>query len=914
MAGVGEEGGPRLVGRDVELTRVVRAVTAAAGRGAMVAGPDGVGKTRLLREAAAVLEEQGWALLWVRPDPAAPPGVPFGALAGLLPDLGADPGRWALDVHRGIDALVEQARPGRPLLVADDLQRFDAASATLVQQAVVERRLHLLGALRPALPGAPAAGGAGTAPDAVTRLWKDELVERVDLLPLARAGADEMLEELVGGSVDAATRSRLWLWSEGNPQLLTELVAETRAEGGWRHSSGLWRLERGAEAGPLRSPTLAATLDARLAGASEGVTDVVDALALAGRLPVGVLARLVGPGALAGAERARLAATTDDESGDRVVHLANPFFADLRRARLSTDRVANLRNRLLDVYEQLGPVAAADIPLLARWYVEAGHEGPDAAELLARAAEQKWSDNDPRAAAELARRARTLDRDDRTGLVLVNALAKLGADELDQVADEVSTTASSDAVRAEAVLNRALYLFQFANRPDKAEQLLTDAAAYLTDERWREMLRRQIAGFRLQRGDLAGAQALAVPLLSSPHRSTVAEAHALLSPIRLMQAQVGEAMSLAERGLAAALQNLSDPLERGDTDAGAVGEHLFHQIGAWMEAGRVREAETAAEASIATLDASLDPFTRSFVAFEIGRIARLRGRPETAARWFGEACAGFEGIRRDGFAAWSFAGLASVRADLGDAVGTKEAADRCRTHTAHPIGLAAGEVDRCLAWELVTGGADGDEIGAALEASVQRSLANGELLHAGHALHDMVRVGQAERGEPRLRQLAARSDGVLLGLFARHATATVAGDAEALRSVAGDLERYGYDLHAAEAWSQAAEQSRRAGELRRAMASHRRATRCARRCEGARTPLLSTWPDPLDLSRREREIARLTVSGLRRRDIAHELVISPRTVDSHLQRIYRKLGVHDRESLAQALAEEPPPDSLLASG
>ncbi|HEY8545902.1 MAG TPA: AAA family ATPase, partial [Acidimicrobiales bacterium] len=650
MVGAGELGGaPRLVGRDQELRRVVQAVAAEGGRGAIVAGPPGVGKTCLLDRAAAELEEQGFALLRVGP-PAAGEGsdadgagdsadgadgvtelAPFSAIGRLLPALGDDPDRWALEVHQGIRHLVEQARPARPLLVADDLHGFDAASATFVQQAVVDRRLHLLGALRTgAGPGLGAPGPV--APDAVTRLWKDDLVERVDLLPLERAGADEMVEALVGGSVDAATRSLLWLWSEGNPLVLTELVDETRAEGSWRHSAGLWRLDRGASPQPLRAPTLARMLEDRLAGASPAITDVVDALAIAGKLPVGVLAQLVGVGALAAAERARLT-TTEDEPDGRVVHLANPFFGELRRSSLSADRIAELRNRLLDVFEQIGPVAANDIPLVARWYVEAGHEDPGTADLLARAAEQKWSDNDPRAAAELARRARTLDRDDRTGLVLVNALARLGADELDQVADEVTTTALSDAVRAEAVLSRALYLFQFANRPDKAEALLTDAAAYLTDERWREMLRRQIAGFRLQRGDLAGAQALAVPLLSSSHRSTVAEAHSVMSPVRLMQAQVGEALALAERGLAIALQNLADPLERGDTDAGAVGEHLFHQIGAWMEAGRLLEAEQAAEASIATLDDSLDPFTRAFVAFEIGRIARLRGRPETAARW-----------------------------------------------------------------------------------------------------------------------------------------------------------------------------------------------------------------------------------------------------------------------------------------
>ncbi len=48
----------------------------------------------------------------------------------------------------------------------------------------------------------------------------------------------------------------------------------------------------------------------------------------------------------------------------------------------------------------------------------------------------------------------------------------------------------------------------------------------------------------------------------------------------------------------------------------------------------------------------------------------------------------------------------------------------------------------------------------------------------------------------------------------------------------------------------------------------------------------------------------MTVAGMRRRDIAEKLVISPRTVDSHLQRIYRKLGVNDRDGLAAALTDD----------
>ncbi|MFF8729805.1 LuxR C-terminal-related transcriptional regulator [Streptomyces sp. NPDC015171] len=61
-------------------------------------------------------------------------------------------------------------------------------------------------------------------------------------------------------------------------------------------------------------------------------------------------------------------------------------------------------------------------------------------------------------------------------------------------------------------------------------------------------------------------------------------------------------------------------------------------------------------------------------------------------------------------------------------------------------------------------------------------------------------------------------------------------------------------------------------------------------------------PDSLRLlSGREREIAELAASGLRSRQIAERLFLSPRTVDSHLARVYRKLGVSSRLALAQVV-------------
>lgn len=53
------------------------------------------------------------------------------------------------------------------------------------------------------------------------------------------------------------------------------------------------------------------------------------------------------------------------------------------------------------------------------------------------------------------------------------------------------------------------------------------------------------------------------------------------------------------------------------------------------------------------------------------------------------------------------------------------------------------------------------------------------------------------------------------------------------------------------------------------------------------------------LTAREEEVLRLLASGLDQRQIAKELVISSKTVASHIERILAKLGVHSR---AQAVA------------
>jgi DNA-binding NarL/FixJ family response regulator len=57
------------------------------------------------------------------------------------------------------------------------------------------------------------------------------------------------------------------------------------------------------------------------------------------------------------------------------------------------------------------------------------------------------------------------------------------------------------------------------------------------------------------------------------------------------------------------------------------------------------------------------------------------------------------------------------------------------------------------------------------------------------------------------------------------------------------------------------------------------------------------------LSARETEVLKLVAKGLTNARIARELFISPRTVDRHLNSIYRKVGISSRAAATRFAAE-----------
>jgi DNA-binding NarL/FixJ family response regulator len=59
---------------------------------------------------------------------------------------------------------------------------------------------------------------------------------------------------------------------------------------------------------------------------------------------------------------------------------------------------------------------------------------------------------------------------------------------------------------------------------------------------------------------------------------------------------------------------------------------------------------------------------------------------------------------------------------------------------------------------------------------------------------------------------------------------------------------------------------------------------------------------PAELTASERRVAELIASGLKNREVAAQLFLSPKTVEATLARVYRKLEIHSRAELGARLA------------
>jgi DNA-binding CsgD family transcriptional regulator/energy-coupling factor transporter ATP-binding protein EcfA2 len=864
-----------LRGRDEEVAHVGALVR--RGRGVLLAGPSGVGKTSLASLVSGDLESAGSTVVRLVASRTAAT-IPFGTLAPLLtPGEGLAEGTPALvQARAGIVGLAAD-RPA--VVVVDDAQWLDEASAVVLHQLVAQGDVTLLATSRPDEP----------APEPVTALWKDGLVDRIDVAPLDDASVRDLLESALDGPVETRTATRLWRRCDGNALYLRELVGEAARLDLFQRRDGLWCLDRL----PPGSPRLAELVAQRLGALDQHERAALELIALGEPIRLGMLDELVGRDTVERLEAAGVAAM--GHHGDSAVaRPAHPLYGDVVRSSIPDLRRHRLTRSLADTLEHQGVTGRDDSMRLALWRLDGG--GTAAPGLLLAAARQAHLAFDGATAERLARAAWSADRTFEAAHVLADVLFARGMYvEQQQLLDDVMAGVATDEQRAVVAMSRALGSFWGLADGEAAERILVAAEAEVTDPAWWSELRATRASLVGQSGRHREVLALLadVPMTTMSGRARL---------------QAGLAVAFALPGVGRgeeALARIDDAMSAGaqvgpQLTLFRAGLLLSAKAMALVSLGRLDEAAEAARTGRETAIATGNRAAEGFFGATLGWVQLHQGLLVSAQRTYRESATAFRASSHRGPLRWALAGLLFAAALARDREVATEASRALNSLGAHPAALFDTALNRARAWEAVAGG-DPERARLLLRDAADEARSRGAVLDEAAALHDLARLGRAHEVAERLGRLAEDGQGPYLRILADNAAGYARGDPSALGDVAERFAASGFSLRAAESAMAASEASARAHDQRSAARWARRATELAARCEAPATLELVGRTGPVPLTTREREIAQLAADGLPSRVIAERLFVSVRTVDNHLARIYTKLGVAGRSELRDIL-------------
>ncbi|MFE1377606.1 ATP-binding protein [Streptomyces sp. NPDC058740] len=913
-----------LRGRDAELAFIEDRLDA-LGRGTggivRVEGPVGIGRSRILAEAAAAARRRGTRVFEgaADPDDQFVPLGPLleGVLAGEEPlsgarrlrDLATTPGRRFWLLQELGDRLREAARKG-PLLVAlDDLQWCDDLTLLTFHTLAAGLSSHPILWLV-AVRGGSVPSGVRTTLDRIRQAGAHELV----LQALEDRAVARITEDVLGAPPDPDVL-RLARRAEGVPQLLVELLGSLPEE-----AVTIENGTAGLPAGPP-APRRLPSVERRLGQLSDEARELVQTTAaVGGTVTVAALAELLGRSSAALITAVRESLDTDllAESGDRLV-----FRHDLVREAVEAGLPLPLRRAL--PRRTAGPTPGRAPARAARTEGPAPNDAVRADRLRTRAAE--LAATAPRPAAERILEALALTAADapQRPRIISETIPLLWQTGRAAQARELGTSALADGglgPEDEAGIRLALarlaipFDFSEAVRQARAGAALPGISATARG-RLLAMLAvglsmsgehtaaERVAAEAWETAATAGDRAAEATLTTvrsavSFHRMDLTEAFrqaersaalaealgvstSLWVPEALWHALLANTTGRTAEALAVAEEGIRATEEQGRTAATRM--WLMTRSRILLEAGRLADARADCEAASAPDDPGPGNLADVTLRYVMLRVALHTGDRRTVQAYAAEA----RRMRSDDapvvrhFGSWMLALTADFegRPDLAMAE-----LDGVMTSPAEERPAYAGLIDPADAPVLV-----------------RLALRAGAFERAAQAVAQAERRASLNPGLTFLAATAAHARGLLDNDLAPLVHAVrLYEDCPRVLARASALEDAGRRLAAtrkAEAvpyLETALALSARAGADRDVarIRGRLRAAGVRKRPASARPD--AAWPE---LTPAETRVVRLVARGMTNRQVAEQLSLSPHTVGSHLRRSFTKLDVTSRAELTR---------------
>ena len=677
--------------------------------------------------------------LWVV-GTAAQSSIPFGAFASLV-DL-EERGKPAARIQSAADSILAQA-DSAPIIV-DNARLLDPLSASLVYRLAQQATVPVIVTVRTVL----------RVPQVVAALWQDGLVHRVDVGPLDGAETAALVDA-AGGSDPVSLYRR----SSGNPLHLRLLMATGGAD-----------------------ETLAAAIDRFLGGLDPRAREVLSHLCVYEPLSRSDLSALTGEDALAAAADAGAVTSLGD-----LVYSGHPLYLERLATMLDRDRVQQLRGAVAGQLGQRPSRTVAD--RLGRVLLALQGDEPVDADTVVAASRESLQLGALGLAERLARG--TLDRGEHfeARLSLSHALAWQGrGQEADAVLAAVDeSTLPEDQMMAWA-LPRAANQFWMLSEPERATVFLHTVRARVHSDAARSTLDALSATFAMNAGNVRRAVEVAGDVLGRPEVPETAVALAA-SAAALSSARMGrfaDVGGLADRALGAEHPGL-----------------LRFTVGL---------AETTTLVMAGQTEAALDT-ARGFTDFAesaqpgraigdvlLAQVLLSRGDAAAAAALLAPAAATLD---RTGYSwgALALMLLTTALAHQGEIAESAKALARAQSRHGTKSALFAPELGIARAWRLATIGDRPAAVTAARDAA-RMAERSGQYAIAVQAWHQAARLGD-RRAAAGLAQISGRADCAYAAMASAHARALAAGDAEGLRTAAGELAAAGFGGAAADAAGQA---------------------------------------------------------------------------------------------------------------